>query len=214
MRVRVFRRRILVDNVYFSSDLHLRHEDIIKKGRKFTDVEQMNKHIIDEINKKVGENDLLVLLGDTIMIEKDYDWVLDQLNCNNIILLIGNHCNDLKIDNLTNPKVIYKGYYCELVINGQIICCSHYPMFHWNYQEVGAFHLHGHLHGDTSRILRRIHRYKSMDVGIDNYYKLYGTYSIFSIQKIHKILKKKSVINRHREKNIFKRCMQWLKKVI
>lgn len=61
------------DNVYFSSDLHLNHEAVIKYGRKFDNISHMNDHIILEINRLVRKNDLLVLMGDTLMGEKDYE---------------------------------------------------------------------------------------------------------------------------------------------
>lgn len=184
------------DNVYFSSDLHLRHQSVIDFGRNFSDLEGMNSHIISEINKKAKETDLLVLMGDTIMIDKDYEWFISQLNCF-VIILYGNHCNIGKLQAVINPKLLYTGYYLELNIEGQIICCQHYPSFCWNYQDVGAISLHGHLHADESAIIKEIHKYKSMDCGIDNYYKLFGEYSIFSFEQVKELLKDKLTIGRH-----------------
>jgi hypothetical protein len=36
-----------------------------------------------------------------------------------------------------------------------------------------------------------------MDVGIDSYHKLFGTYSVFSFSEIKEILKDKLIIGRH-----------------
>ena len=47
----------------------------------------MNDSILNEINKVVRENDLLVLLGDTMMGEKVYVDFLNSLVCKNVILL-------------------------------------------------------------------------------------------------------------------------------
>jgi calcineurin-like phosphoesterase family protein len=188
-----------VNQVYFSSDLHIGHEAVIKFGRKFENLSMMNHHIIDEINKKVMKNDLLVLLGDTIMGEKDYKLFLDNLICNNIIIIFGNHCNRGKLIKTYNEsdKLIYIGDYLELSIEKQIICCSHFPMFNWNYQDDGSFHLHGHLHADENKIVEEIHKFRSMDVGIDSYYKMYGEYSLFSLNDIKNNLINKKTINRH-----------------
>lgn len=182
------------DNVYFSSDLHEGHQAVIDFGRKFNSLLEMNIHIIDEINKKVKENDLLVLLGDSLMGEKDYTSFLNKMVCNNVIMLYGNHCS---LSKMLETKLLYQGYYLELNIDGQIICCQHYPSFNWNYQDQNSISLHGHLHSDESYIVKDIHKYKSMDCGIDNYYKLFGEYSIFSFEQIKEILKNKLIIGRH-----------------
>ena len=187
------------DNVYFSSDLHLDHQAVLDFGRKFESLEWMNKYIIDEINIKVKENDLLVLLGDTLMNEKDYTNFLNKLNCDNIIILFGNHCNMGKLHSslIECDKLLYIGHYLELSIDKQIVCCSHYPLFNWNYQDQNSFSLHGHLHADESDVVKEIHKYKSMDVGIDSYHKVFGTYSVYSFLEIKEILKDKLTIGRH-----------------
>lgn len=195
------KQTIEVDNVFFSSDLHLDHQAVIDFGRNFYSLEWMNEYIINEINAKVGKNDLLVLLGDTMMAEKHYAKFLDVIICENVIILFGNHCNIGKLKKIESDyqfeKLLYIGYYLELNIDKQIICCSHYPMFNWNYQDEGSISLHGHLHADESEVVKEIHKYKSMDVGIDNYYKMFGEYSIFSFAEIKEILKNKLIIGRH-----------------
>jgi len=190
-----------IGNVFFTSDLHINHESVIKFGRKFSNVEEMNDTIYTNINNKVGKDDLLVLLGDTMMIDKNYNKFLSLINCENVIMLYGNHDNPKRfeeIDGYPANKLLYHGYYLELSINKQIICCSHYPMFHWNYQSDGSFMLHGHTHGDEpSNILKEIHKYKSLDVGIDNYYNIFGTYDVFSLNQIQELLNSNLIVNRH-----------------
>jgi calcineurin-like phosphoesterase family protein len=185
------------NNVYFSSDFHLNHKAVIDYGRKFDSVEHMNDHIIVETNKLVKEKDLLILTGDTMMGEKNYEQFLDSLVCKNVIMLYGNHCSLSKMLSVKSDKLIYQGNYLELNIEGQIICCSHFPHFCWNFQDDGSFFLHGHNHGDEPHLVKEIHKYKSMDVGIDSYHKLFGTYSVFSFSEIKEILKDKLIIGRH-----------------
>ena len=114
-------------------------------------------------------------------------------------MLFGNHCNRGKLYSALQEcdKLLYVGDYLELNINKQIICCQHYPSFNWNYQDDGSISLHGHLHSDESDVVKKIHKYKSMDCGIDNYYKMFGEYSIFSFEQIKEILKDKLIIGRH-----------------
>lgn len=188
------KKTIEVENVYFSSDIHYDHEAVIKFGRNFFDLKHMNSYMVKTINDRVGEKDLLVLLGDTMMGEKDYSSFLSSLTCKNVILLYGNHCS---ISKLQATETLYQGYYLELSIDKQIICCSHYPMFNWNYQDEGSFQLHGHTHGDESPVLKEIHKYKSMDVGVDSYYNIFGEYNVFSFEQIKKILRNKLTIGRH-----------------
>jgi calcineurin-like phosphoesterase family protein len=204
MKVKIIshpKQTLEVNNVYFSSDLHLNHKAIIDFGRKFNNVEEMNNTIYANINNKVGKDDLLVLLGDTLMVDKDYNKFLSLINCENIIMLYGNHCNVRRFEEVNGypaNKLLYHGYYLELSIDKQIICCSHYPMFHWNFQSDDSFELHGHCHGDEpSEILKEIHKYKCMDVGIDNYYNIFGTYDVFSFQDIENLLHNKLIAHRH-----------------
>jgi calcineurin-like phosphoesterase family protein len=188
-----------VDKVWFSSDLHLNHQAVINFGRQFDSVSHMNDYILNETNKVVRENDLLVLCGDTMMGEKDYIQFLNSLICDNIIMLFGNHCNRSKMQSalIECDKLIYIGDYVELNVEKQIICCSHFPQFNWNYQDDGAISLHGHLHADENAVVKEIHKYKSLDVGIDNYYKLFGEYSLFSFEKVCELLRDKLIIGRH-----------------
>lgn len=185
-----------VDKVYFSSDFHIDHKAVIDFGRKFDSVEHMNDHIIVETNKLVRKNDLLVLMGDTMMGEKNYEQFLNSLVCKNVIMLFGNHCNRGKLIQASN-KLLYVGDYLELNIEKQIICCSHFPHFCWNYQDEGSFFLHGHNHGDEPHLVKEIHKYKSMDVGIDAFYNMFGEYSLFSYELIQQLLKNKLTIGRH-----------------
>ena len=51
--------------VYFTSDLHLEHANIIKHcDRPFESTEQMDHQLIANINAIVGQRDTLYILGD------------------------------------------------------------------------------------------------------------------------------------------------------
>ena len=87
MKVKLFNKTLgNFNKVWFSSDLHLNHEAVLKFGRKFTDIQTMNHYIYEHINAKCEENDLLVLIGDTMMIDKNY---------NDFIEIITNNYNDI-----------------------------------------------------------------------------------------------------------------------
>lgn len=51
--------------IYFTSDLHLGHDNIIRFcNRPFSSVEEMNDRIIQNYNSIVHKNDLVYILGD------------------------------------------------------------------------------------------------------------------------------------------------------
>jgi calcineurin-like phosphoesterase family protein len=130
--------------VYFTSDWHLNHFNIIRyTGRPFKTLEEMNSLIISRFNEKVKEDDLVFFLGDFLFrsgskrgegeIAKP-EHFQQQLKCKNLIFIQGNHDknNSLKtpIQNLIikhggkrinlvhNPEFCNFG--CELNITGHV----------------------------------------------------------------------------------------------
>lgn len=199
-KVKLFNKYIgEFSDVCFSSDLHINHERVITFGRKFTDIETMNNYFIDEVNRLCDEDTLLVLLGDTLMIDKNYNSFISKLQCK-LIILYGNHCNRDRFNEVSGEcfnRLLYHGDYCELTVDKQIFCCSHYPLMHWNYQDKGSICLHGHTHAFESDILKQIHEYKSLDVGVDSFYQKYGVYSLFSHSNITSLLRNNKITDRH-----------------
>ena len=52
-------------DMYFTSDLHLGHASAIEfKGRPYSDIDEMNAALINNINETVGSEDDLWILGD------------------------------------------------------------------------------------------------------------------------------------------------------
>ena len=184
--------------IWFSSDLHLGHTNICKgvskwenkeNCRPFNTIDEMNTCIINNINSLVEQNDYLFLLGDTLMGKKNYISFLKRITCKNVFLLRGNHCNKNKLQNITN----YLGDYIELYINKQLVICSHYPLLSFRDMNKGSIMLYGHCHGGISKSKHLVAKYynnlKTLDVGIDNAYRIYGDYIPFNYSDILNILK-------------------------
>ena len=164
MKVKIFNKSIgEFNDIIVSSDLHLNHEMLLKY-RPFKSVEEMNESIISRINGMCGQQDLLLLLGDTMMGDKDYQGFFDRLICKNIIILHGNHTNR---NRLNECETLFTGDYVELLIDKKFVVCSHYPIIQWNGREKGSYHLFGHLHGDTPGIVKELVKERCMDVGLD-----------------------------------------------
>jgi len=90
---------------YFTADLHLDHENIIKyTGRPFKSLEEMNKKLIKNWNSRVKEKDTIFHVGDFCFKGRKAEHWIEQLN-GRIIFIKGNHDinNDVKsiVDNIT-----------------------------------------------------------------------------------------------------------------
>lgn len=80
--------------VFFTSDLHLRHnKNFIWEVRGFKNSDDHTTFIINKINEMVKPNDILFHLGDFCLNtnEKQFNELLARIKCQNIYLLFGNH---------------------------------------------------------------------------------------------------------------------------
>lgn len=87
--------------VFFTSDTHFHHKNIChgvsrwadeRTCRPFETLEEMDQKLIENINSTVGEDDILVHLGDWSFGGSDQIWNFrKQINCKNIHLILGNH---------------------------------------------------------------------------------------------------------------------------
>lgn len=157
--------------IYFTSDLHLGHENIIRfTNRPFGSVEEMNDRIIQNYNSIIHKNDLVYILGDlTYKINVEESNKLIQKLKGRKVLIRGNH--DLKYDSSLFEDIFD---YKEFNYNKVKYVLMHYPLMEWNdsYKKK-SIHLHGHIHADSEynhkNLENGIMRY---DVGVDanNYY--------------------------------------------
>lgn len=151
--------------IYFTSDLHFGHLNIIKYcNRPFSDVEEMDKILIDNWNRRVNKNDTVYILGDFIK-NGDHNVInnyLSQLNGSKILIL-GNHDGYIKINHqLLNFSRVSS--YEELELDDKQIILFHYPMLEWKNKNSGAICLHGHIHSKKRNCFNIKNLY---DVGVD-----------------------------------------------
>lgn len=156
-------------NVFFTSDTHFSHERAMRIfNRNFKNTDEMDEKIIENINKTVKKDDILVHLGDfagdlTIMtVCHDY-WL--RLNCKKIYFVYGNH--DLRQIGCLFTQAFDQ---VSALINGQPIFLNHYSMISWNKSHHGSWHLYGHNHGLGEELANKLMPgRRAMDVGIDNH---------------------------------------------
>lgn len=116
-------------NIWFTSDTHYSHSNICSATskwkasnltRKFSSLEEMNNTIINNINNKVGEDDILFHLGDWSFggLDKIFEF-RKQIKCKNIHLILGNHDHHIE-----NKKFLF---------NSADFGKPNEEIFHWYY---------------------------------------------------------------------------------
>lgn len=184
--------------LWFSSDLHLSHANIIKYcKRPFSSAEEMNEGLISRWNECVHPKDHAYLLGD-IAFDKNVDKVCHMLSRMNgtKTLIAGNH--DKKIRKNEHFQKMFDGIHEVLEIDiadevsghGQKIVLCHYAMKVWNKSHHGAWQLYGHSHGSLPDDPNSL----SMDVGVDTH-----DFRPWSYEEIRAVMLKKAFkpIDRH-----------------
>jgi calcineurin-like phosphoesterase family protein len=145
-----------MQNIFFTSDTHLNHTNIIKFcNRPFSNVEEMNEMIVKNWNAVVKPNDKIFHLGD-FGFGRECELLFKRLNGHKYILK-GNHDKDSTYDwDWDGVKDVHL-----LKYDDNLIWLSHYPHRSWPHSFHGSWHLFGHVHG-------RMEPYGlSMDVGVD-----------------------------------------------
>ena len=141
-------------NVYFISDTHFNHKNIIDyTSRDFRTVEDMNKHIITEWNKIVRGKDTVYFLGDFCFGKKEtWKHFLDQLN-GTIHIVLGNH--DGKRSAQWYRDVGFDRVYHHPIILDDFYILSHKPIEFLNTKMPYA-NIHGHTHDECFASDQRI----------------------------------------------------------
>lgn len=115
--------------VWFTSDTHFGHTNIClgtstwenkeSKCRDFNSLEEMNKHIVANINDCVGEDDILIHLGDWSFGGIDNVWNFrKQIKCKNIYLVLGNHDHHIRNNHIL-PNVYREKPYSSVLVDGK-----------------------------------------------------------------------------------------------
>lgn len=137
-------------NLFFLSDAHLFHANIIKYcDRPFADAKEMTETIITNWNNTITDEDQIVFLGDFICgcpnAKAASEEIYECLNGEKHFIR-GNHDTDEKIsDKLNwykNKENLYRTHY-----KGYDLVLSHYPFKHDHIKPLAnAIYIHGHSH--------------------------------------------------------------------
>lgn len=172
---------ILLDkfsDVFITSDIHASHRNICRgvstwdlskyMTRNFSDIEEMNDKIIENINKTVPSDALLIQMGDLSFNGFDnIEKIVKRINCKNIISFIGNHDHHIQRNKNNICRLFLNVFYMDcMMYAGKCITLCHFPIDEWYESPKGGIMLHGHLHSSPEN---RITLKNRIDVGIDGH---------------------------------------------
>lgn len=168
-------------------------------------IDMMDDELINNINSFVKKDDVLYHLGDLAFPGKHFRSKIkeyrDRINCDHVELILGNHdgcgyrpwlknkcyCN-LKNDTCYD---IYADFFTTVSdyqfvkVNGQYFGLFHYAPAIWNKSHRGAVFCYGHSHSEAEPWLNKVMKgRRSIDVGVDNAYKVFGKYRPFQDKEI------------------------------
>ena len=136
--------------IFFISDTHFGHENVLKFGREFASIQEMNELLIKNWNERVSGNDTVYILGDMFFRAEasDVESILSRLKGKKHLIL-GNHDGSwvekvdtsLYFQSVSNMLEVSDGK------RGLTLC--HYPLLTWKHAKK-SYMIHGHLHSDTS----------------------------------------------------------------
>jgi calcineurin-like phosphoesterase family protein len=180
--------------VWFTADQHWGHANIIRYTRRpFLNVTDMDEQLIADWNATVAKDDVVYHLGDLTLGERRtaerYLW---RLNGTIHMLVTEWHHDRNWIMNYSDDNFFHESPLMVLTLpqysldgRPMKMTLCHYPMEEWEAGHYGAWHLHAHSHGakDSSRTR------PMLDVGVDNAYRLLGTWRPFLLEEVADILK-------------------------
>lgn len=191
--------------IFFTSDSHYGHRGICRptshwedtsKTRDFESLNHMNSVLVDEINNRVNENDVLVHLGDFSF--GGFENIAEfrsRIICKNIHLILGNHDHHIQ-RNKSNIQSLFSSVqnyaFLSLKKPGKnkgmerfsfVLC--HFPIASWDGMNSGVIHLHGHVHLSPHN---KIAEGRAMDVGADG-----NEMTPYSLEEIMKLLKDRPI---------------------
>ena len=153
--------------IYYTADLHLGHENVIKfSNRPFSSIDEMDKALIANWRAVVQPNDDIYVLGDLIYRSQNPEAYLKQLT-GKMHLIRGNHDTYLN----DNPLERYFESINDMLTisdDGRRVFLCHYQLAEWPGYYRDTIHLFGHIHNnrnDACEIMEMLP--KNYNVGVD-----------------------------------------------
>lgn len=199
----------------------------LKNGENFRvsdeSVNKMNDILVEKINQYVKKDDILWFLGDFLFAPRHIYYqkakeYRDRINCKTIYMFWGNHDEQsihplfngcfqyeiIAINKRTGEFVIGYNRVRKLARHEfQLVSLKHSAEAIWFDMHKGAIHFYGHSHANAEENLDKIMPgRRSIDVGVDNAYRLFGEYRPFEFSPTLDLLnsRKGCLIDHHDSK--------------
>lgn len=155
--------------IYFTSDLHFKHENVIKHAnRPFRNADEMDSILIKNWNNTVDVNDDVYILGDFTMkgVEVAESILMNLKGKKHMIR--GNHDRFLDQKNFNSYYFVEILPYKEITYKNTRFVLFHYPIAEWNHYFRNSIHLHGHQHNhEDYNLNNKENKLLRYDVGVD-----------------------------------------------
>ena len=176
------------EHIFFTSDTHFHHENIMRySNRPFVSIEEHDRTLIENWNKKVPKNGIVYHLGDVGFASSEcLNNILSQLN-GKIHLIVGNHDHKHILKQQCKFFESIEMQY-TIQIGEQQILLNHCPMLCFPGAYRGWWQLFGHVHSGPRVFdgldLPRLNMLfpTQYDVGVDN--NNFTPVSFYEVQKI------------------------------
>lgn len=136
----------MATKIYFTSDLHLDHANIIKYcNRPFADVHEMNEALINNWNERVTSGDRVYVLGDFALTTRDRLAMFRKRLKGTVAIIRGNHDRGPQALASCGFDLVAK----ELEMShsdGTHLYLRHRPDVEWFPRFPKSYHLCGHVH--------------------------------------------------------------------
>jgi calcineurin-like phosphoesterase family protein len=192
------------NNLYVTSDTHFYHnQEFVWKRRGYENPEQMTEDMINNINNVVGENGILLHLGDFCLNTSTemYQYIMSKLKVKEIWMLWGNHNNPIQKNyggtvtqlaaSVCGTFVKYLGHYFTFRKGRRMYVCFHFPISIFDNMSYGAAHLCGHSHGSYQLSRPEDKTHKILDCGWDIHRKP------LTMKEIEDIIDSKHIGSKH-----------------
>lgn len=156
--------------LWIASDLHLGHCNILKfcPNRSFKNIDDHDDAYIENHNKMVSDEDVVVFLGDFAFRNKRPTKEYIKALNGQLFILFGNHD-----ESAIKCKHLFSGFWgrpghneiVEYKWFGKKYIFCHYPMLSWNARSHDRMNFFGHVHSHTTRPFHC--QPNSCDVGVD-----------------------------------------------
>lgn len=163
--------------VFITSDTHFGHTNILRycpwRAEGIETIEEHDRRLVEAWNSVVGENDMVMHLGDFAMVPRVRLAEIRKTLNGTIFLALGNHDRSAKA--MTEAGFLPKRsieWLWSPTEQVHKVTMRHNPLdFTLEEMSRSVLLLHGHWHGDVSRhggsLFPEEHRHKLRDVGVD-----------------------------------------------